>query len=310
MALPSLPRKTTLSPEQNINEAFESILQSNFDSMLAWAPIAYNREDIEGVHQVRVSIRRMRSAVSVFRKAIPREITDPWNAEMRWVASGFGPARDLDVFIDEGMSSMDGKLPLQGGADKLLELAVTHQGMAYAEIKTLMDSDRYKKFIDEIAVWIKTRGWFQEEMSAATREYLGTSIVGYAKKVLGKRFTKVLLSGAEMEKMTEEELHELRIECKKLRYATEFFHALFDARSMAAFTRQLKDVQGLLGTLNDVAVMPGLLDIILEGEVDQEAHQYAGALLGWRGQQASQIHKQLLKPWHTFANTASPWRKR
>lgn len=310
MALPSITKKTPLSPQQNINEAFESILRSNFDNMLRWAPIAYNHEDIEGVHQVRVSFRRLRSAISIFRKAIPRHITDPWNAEMRWIAGGFGPARDLDVFIDEGLGSMTGKIPLQAGESALLKLATQHQDAAYADVRTLMDSDRYKRFTTDFDQWIKDRGWFQVDMPAETRENLGKSIVGYAKKVMSKRLTVVLDAGEQMETMSDEALHQLRIECKKLRYATEFFDALFDQQAMADFTLQLKSIQGLLGIMNDVAVMPGLLNKVIEGVDRPDTLQYAGALLGWRCQQASTVRKKLLDPWQTFAKRASPWQKR
>ena len=112
MALPSIRKAVVLSPKMSINEAFAAILRHNFDDMLSWIPVAYNREDIEGVHQVRVALRRLRSAISVFRKAIPRSITDPWNEEMRWVAGEFGLTRDLDVLIDEGLEGVAGKIPM------------------------------------------------------------------------------------------------------------------------------------------------------------------------------------------------------
>lgn len=310
MALPSTRKGIILSPEQSTNEAFESILRSNFDSMLDWAPVAYNHENIEGVHQVRVSLRRLRSAVSIFRKAIPREITDPWNTEMRWVASEFGPTRDLDVFIDEGLNAMAGKIPLQAGEEKLQKLATKHQDAAYANIRTLMESDRYKDFTKNLDQWIRNRGWFQEEMPADIRSNLGKGIARYAKKVLSKRLTVVLRTGEHMEEMSDEALHQLRIECKKLRYATEFFSTLFDPTNMAEFTLQLKEVQKFLGTMNDVAVMPSLLNKILEGVHDPDVQQYAGALLGWRCHEAASVRRKLHAPWKVFSKTASPWQKR
>ena len=301
MALPTIKKNMVLSPKLNTNEAFESILRTNFESMLSWVPVAYNREDIEGVHQVRVSIRKMRSAVSLFRKAIPRGITDPWNDEMRWIASGFGPARDLDVFIDEGMGDMTGKIPLQAGEEKLRKLAVKHQDSAYAEVRTLLDSDRYKNFATQFGPWIENRGWFQVEMPAETRKKLGKSVVGYAKKVMNKRLTVVLQAGEYMKEMSDEDLHQLRIECKKLRYAAEFFNTLFDPQTMASFILQLKKVQGYLGTMNDVAVMPDLLNTLLKGVKDQDTCEYAGALIGWRCHQAAEVRQQLLAPWQAFS---------
>lgn len=310
MALPSASKKIILSPKHTTNKAFEIILRSNFDNMLAWAPIAYHNEHIEGVHQVRVALRRLRSVVSVFRKAIPRDITDAWNQEMRWVATGFGPARDLDVFIDEGLNAMAGKIPLQSGEKKLRALATKHQDAAYADVKTLMDGDRYKNFVTNFDLWIKDRGWFQVEMPAETRADLGKSVVTYAKKVMKKRLATVLHTGENMETMSDEALHQLRIECKKLRYATEFFSTLFDPEGMATFTQQLKEVQGHLGIMNDVAVMPDLLDKVLGTSKDPELYKYAGALLGWRCHQAAYVRRDLLEPWQLFSKRAHPWQKK
>ncbi|MBF0160767.1 MAG: CHAD domain-containing protein [Magnetococcales bacterium] len=310
MALPPIKKAIVLSPKQSVNEAFAAILRHNFDDMVQWIPVAYDRQDIEGVHQVRVALRRLRSAISIFRKAIPRTITDPWNEEMRWVASEFGPARDLDVFIAEGLTEVAGKLPLPGGEEKIRALALQHQDAAYARLRLLLDSDRYKAFATHFDQWITVHGWFQVDMPSEVRANMGTGIVRYAKTVLGKRMSVALATGASLESLSDEALHQLRIECKKLRYATEFFSALFDPKGMAEFTLQLKNVQGLLGVMNDVAVMPHLLDSLLAGNNDPEAMRYAGALIGWRGYQSADIRKQLAAPWKQFSRTVSPWRKR
>ncbi|WP_130471454.1 CHAD domain-containing protein [Candidatus Magnetaquicoccus inordinatus] len=310
MTLPAIRKPVTLNARQSINDAFDSILRHNFDDMLQWIPVAYSREDIEGVHQVRVSLRRLRSAISIFRKAIPRTITDPWNEEMRWVASEFGPTRDLDVLITEGLEGVVGKIPIPEGEKKLLAIATQHQDTAYKRIRQLIDNDRYKTFVTNFDQWITVRGWFQVDMPSETRAYLGNEITLYAKKVLNKRLSIVLNAGASLESLSDPELHQLRIECKKLRYATEFFSALFDSKAMGEFTSQLKEVQGLLGILNDVAVMPPLLNTLLEGTQDVDLNSYAGALIGWRSYQAADIRKQLVTPWKYFSRTAAPWSKR
>lgn len=307
MAIPSVSKGIPLSRKQSTNQAFEGILQHNFNYMVGWAPVAYSREGIEGVHQVRVAFRRMRSALVLFRKAIPREITDSYGVEMKWIAGELGPARDLDVFIDEGLEAMAGKIPLVSGEKKMMDLAIQHRDRAYEKVRALMDGKRYQTFITGFEEWVKNHGWYQEEMPGATRKKLGHSVQTYAVITMKKRLSKVLLAGERLEEMSDEELHQLRIECKKLRYATEFFNALFDKESMGRFTLQLKGVQGLLGVLNDVAVMPGLLDSLLEGVDDPEVIQYAGALIGWRARQFEEVRGLLSGHWSVFSRTAIPW---
>ncbi len=310
MAMPTISKSTPISAKQSTSEAFGAILRHNFDYMLSWAPIAYSREDIEGVHQARVAFRRMRSALTLFRKAIPRHITDSVGVEMKWIASEMGPARDLDVFIDEGLEEMAGKIPIADGEKKLGKIAISHRDRAYERLRTTMDGDRYKQFLEDFDRWLANNGWFQEEMSAETRVALGKGIRTYAVKVMDKRLAKVTQGGSNIMTLPDVQLHELRIECKKLRYATEFFSTLFDRKGMAEFTLLLKGLQGLLGTLNDVAVMPGLMEQLLDDVEDPHTIQYAGALIGWRARQYEEVRGRLQGSWTNFANAPLPWSKK
>ena len=95
-----------VTADQSVSEAFATIMRHNFEYLLTWEDAARSWEDIEGVHQFRVTIRRMRSALSLFRDAIPKSVRNHWSDELRWVAGEMGIARDLDVFISEGLSAV------------------------------------------------------------------------------------------------------------------------------------------------------------------------------------------------------------
>ncbi|MBF0195498.1 MAG: CHAD domain-containing protein [Magnetococcales bacterium] len=309
MTKPLKNKTAPISAKQSISEAFGIILRHNFEYMQSWAEAAYLGKDIEGVHQVRVAFRRMRSTMVLFRKAIPREITDPWSTEMRWIASEMGPARDLDVFIDEGLREMAGKIPLTEGEQKLMDLALKQQKEAYVRVRAMFDGERYKTFEKDFDLWLTNCGWFQADLSAPVRAKLNTSIRIYAAKVLNKRVTKVLQAGERKDQMSIDELHQLRIEGKKLRYATDFFSPMFGESGMAEFNSHLKSLQGLLGTMNDVSVMPGLIDGLLEGIKDVDTIKYAGAAIGWRAREYEEVRGELDARWTAFSNTAFPWLK-
>ncbi|MBF0454910.1 MAG: CHAD domain-containing protein [Magnetococcales bacterium] len=306
------PLKNKAAPilaKQTISEAFGVILRHNFDYMLSWVPAAYDGKDIEGVHQVRVAFRRMRSALVLFRKAVPREITDSWGEEMKWIASEMGPARDLDVFIDEGLEQMAGKIPLESGEEKFVVIAHAHRAKAYERVRAMFDGDRYKSFVKNFDIWLNEFGWFQEDLSPAVRAKLNTTIRLYAAKTLNKRVTKVLQAGERKNEMSIDELHQLRIEGKKLRYASNFFSPMFEGEGMDSFNAHLKSLQGLLGTMNDVSVMPGLIQGLLDGVDDVETHQFAGAAIGWRAREYEEVRGELESRWDAFAGTAFPWLK-
>ena len=68
-----------------------------------------------------------------------------------------GMARDLDVFIDEGIGGVSGILPLPG-EEKLIELAKQHQARAYETVVEMLDSNRYALFKQEFALWLDEKG--------------------------------------------------------------------------------------------------------------------------------------------------------
>ena len=101
----------------------------------------------------------MRSALSLFQNAIPKEAFGAVADEMRWVAGELGLARDLDVFISEGLAAVAWKLPLVG-ADRLQEIAERRRKLAYEEqVQGMLDSERYRLFKEDLDRWISTRAW-------------------------------------------------------------------------------------------------------------------------------------------------------
>lgn len=289
-------------------ESFARILEKNLDYVEQWEEASHKGEDIEGVHQMRVGLRRLRSALTVFRRAIPREISATVGEEMRWAANGLGPARDLDVFLSEGLAVVRDKLPeMEAGAAKLEAIARDQRETAYGAVREMIDSERYKAFKANTRTWIAQRGWRTEALPPQSMKILEGPIPRYAARVLSKQVNRTLADGLHIGQMTAVELHQLRIDCKKVRYATEFFTPLFHLKAMTEFTARLKDLQGLLGTLNDVTVTHGLMNKLLAGVTDPETVQFSGVLIGWRVRQYEEIRGQLGSRWQAFAQSVHPW---
>ncbi len=289
---------------QTVSDAFATILRHNFQYLQLWEDTARSAEDIEGVHQIRVSFRRMRSAISSFRGAIPRSVSDPWRKELGWLASQMGMARDLDVFIDEGIGGVRGILPL-AGEEKLIELAKRHQAEAYETVVQMLDSNRYALFKQEFALWLDDKGWEQGELTAKQRKRLASPVTAFSRKLLDKLERRVLGAGSHVNKNNPDEMHQLRIECKKLRYGAEFFVPIL--KGLDDFIGRMKGLQDLLGVLNDVAVMQHLLDVILKDVKDPEILMYAGGLVGWRCRQGQELLGSFEERWEAFVHAKHPW---
>ncbi len=307
-----MPSKSKAPPpihaEQSTSEAFATILRHNLDSMLTWCDSARSWDDIEGVHQVRVSFRRMRSALSLFRDAAPKAATEHWGEEMRWIAGELGNARDLDVFLTEGLAEASTQLPLAGG-DRLQTLAEQQRARVYAErVVPMLDSERFAQFRDAFPAWVEARAWEQAKLKKKQAKRLHAGIVIYARALLDKQERRVLTAGTHVERDDAAALHQLRIECKKLRYAAEFFLPLFDG--MDLFIGHMKGLQDLLGIINDVAVTRHLLDDLLRDERDYEVLVYAGGLIGWRSCQARHLLDRFDPCWEELVEAKHPWWKK
>ena len=291
---------------QTVSDAFRDVLTHNLSVLAVWEEAARRGEDIEGVHQLRVAFRRLRSALRVFRAAVPRAATQVWADDMRWLASQLGPARDIDVFIDEGLDALSGKLPLPGEG-KLADLAQRHREQAYQSVREMLASHRYGAFKQNFSHWLETEGWRNGELTDQHRQRLENPVVPFARRRLTKQRRQVVATGEEIDQNVPEQMHLLRIACKRLRYASEFFRSLFE--DMDIFIDHLKQLQDLLGVMNDVAVMHHLLDILLAGETDPEILQYAGALVGWRTRQYYEIKNSFNDRWREFLEAEQPWRR-
>jgi CHAD domain-containing protein len=293
-----------LNPEQTVSEAFEAILRHNYNYLLSWESAARTWDDIEGVHQTRVSFRRMRSALSVFRLSIPRKVTQYWSTELRMLANQLGMARDLDVFIDEGLGAVHGKLPLRG-EEHVTALALQSRELAYQSVNTMLDSRQYQNFKSEFPKWLDGKLWEQSDLKPKHRKILTSNIIPYSRMLLDGLERRVLEAGTHVNKESAEEMHKLRIQCKKLRYAAEFFIPVL--KGLDEFIEHMKRLQDLLGILNDVSVMKHLLDTMLENENNHEIIEYAGGLVGWRTRQYYEILDTFDDRWEEFINAKHPW---
>lgn len=297
-----------INAAQTASEAFATLLRHDFDQVLIWQDTARNWDDIEGVHQMRVGFRRMRSVLSLFRDSIPRQATKAWGDEMRWIAGELGPARDLDVFIAEGLGPIADLLPLPG-AERLLKLAEKRRAEVYQErVALMLDSERFQQFRADFPGWLDNRVWEKAHLKKKQVKRLHTGVVGYARKLLDKQERRVLAAGTHVDRDVAAEMHQLRIECKKLRYAAEFFRPLFGG--MDVFIGHMKGLQDLLGVMNDVAVTHQLLDDLLIGSSDREVYIYAGGLIGWRSCDFRHLLLRFDDYWEELVEAKHPWWKK
>ncbi len=292
---------TRLAADASAADAFRQIaweclaqLQGNHDMVL-------HGTDIEGVHQMRVALRRLRSLFAVFGAVINRETSVELIDDIKWISDVLGKARNLDVFISETLPPMMVPLHKHRGLLLLHEKAQHAQGEAYVEVRAALRSQRYHRLQLALGAWLEGGHWLLPEAASLTVKEL-------SHQVLTKRHKQLKRHGERLIHMHPEERHLTRISAKKLRYAAEFFISLSPANGSKNFIRALADVQGVLGVLNDIATTESVIrDIIGEHPVrtlDEVSHLFTG----WNACNAIHTLEHMTETWKVFAGQRPFWR--
>ncbi|MDJ0956916.1 MAG: CHAD domain-containing protein [Arenicellales bacterium] len=291
---------TSVHREQTVESAFNHILRTNLASIERSEPVALSGKDIEGVHNIRVGLRRIRSALTVFRPVIPYRVTKPLAKDLRWAAKELDRARDLDVYIARNLSGKGKK-----SKAKMHALATQHRNKAYRRVRHLLKGKRYRGVKVRLGDWLDANTWHME-LSKQQRKVVKRKVAPFASRVLEARRIEILKKGREIQQLDSEELHRLRIKCKKLRYATEFFEPVYGAQ-MKPFTKQLKEIQELLGTLHDIAVMTRLQQDLLKDRGNSKLKRVARKLEAQGQRETEIISDKLMRRWKIFSETKHPW---
>jgi inorganic triphosphatase YgiF len=297
-----------LGPRSTVDAALRAILRSCVQHWCANEAAALDGCDPEGVHQMRVALRRLRSALSLFRRLIVAERGAWISGEAKRILGGLGAARDLDVFLTESLAPVLQARPGDRSLAALRAAAETAEAEAYEAVRATIADPSYTRFLLHLGRWIEADGW-RENATSKLAAWLDRPIVAFADRLLAKRHRKVLKLGRDFAELTPAERHHLRIALKKLRYATEFFHSLYPRKRAQPYLEALKDLQDTLGHLNDVAVAERLVSALGE-RVGAERSALAlgsGLVLGWLARGAAGAEPEVQGAWRAFTERKPFW---
>ncbi|MDE5462257.1 CYTH and CHAD domain-containing protein [Bradyrhizobium sp. CSS354] len=233
-----------LIPEQSPHEAFRVIAHSTLRHITANADPVRDL-DAEGVHQMRVGLRRLRAAISLFGDILPRASTARIKAELKWLTDELAPAREIDVFLKESIQPITRHGVPARGARAIRERFSRQRMAAFKRARDAVAAARYRRLLIDTIEWIE---------AGRPRVDDDRSIAAYAAEVLDRRIRKARKQGKRLNDLDPVQRHKLRIKIKKVRYATDFFSSLYGdrgRRELAALSGRLKQIQSALGSLND-----------------------------------------------------------
>ncbi len=295
-----------LQPEMAANQAVRLIMRNLVDVMHINLPGVLDDIDSEFLHDFRVSIRRARSLLGQMKAVLDAETTAALQSRLKTMGGATGEVRDLDVYLLK-KSEYTQLVPetLDKGIVQLFQILERKRRYAKNRMVRAMAGNDFAAALRELDIFSQNDP-VAVPTSDSESPAVRLPIMDEAKKIIYKRYRRVIKKGREISETTaDERLHDLRIDCKKLRYLLEFFSSLFPGDQMKALIRQLKQLQENLGDFNDLSVQQAFLVNLLNTTSPTSANAVVlSAAIGGLITQLATAHKrvrsQFLRVFETF----------
>jgi CHAD domain-containing protein len=236
--------------------------------------------DPEALHDFRVAVRRTRATLKLGRPALPDDVRDRWEPELKWLGTLTTPVRDLDV-VQLQLSSIGGWLVAADAADlaPLSSYLNRRRVVERTALVTGLASERFARLRSEWGETVAGLRASRPESGAAPM-----SVGDLAGRSISRASRRVLRAGADVRaESPAADLHALRKRCKELRYALEVFTPVIEKKPRKRLVKDLKVLQDVLGRFQDAEVQLRVLRGFAEteaGEASAEAVLAAGELIG------------------------------
>lgn len=235
-----------IDSKMTVGAAFRAIVRACLRQYQANEPGIMER-DAEALHRARVAIRRLRTCLKLHKALVADGEGERLKAELRRFSRDLGAARNLDVFLDR---IERGEAPLE-----LRPRLAAERERAYDRLTAKLRSKSMRVLLLDVMAYAETGAWLRDPARRKLRE---TGVRSFAKKTLEKRWRRLDEAGRDLAAQAPETRHEVRIDGKVLRYASEFFAGAFPGkkrkRRRADLLDALTDLQTQLGDLNDIEV--------------------------------------------------------
>lgn len=256
-------------------EAVQHIGRSCIDQLAANSECLTAGGDTEAVHQCRVALRRLRSAIALFAELLVTPETAAVEDGLRWLLAQLAPGRDIDVVMAEIVQPVAEALPDDQGLAALQARLAARRDEHYRSALAALHAPRFTTLMLTLGAWIEGGDWL------SGGDALGEPVEALAGRRLERRDRKLRRRGLRhLATLPPAERHALRIQVKKLRYAADFLAPLYPAKRGRRSIAGLAELQQRLGVLNDVAVAAALLaELASDGPAGLQ--RAAGLVEGW-----------------------------
>ena len=305
---PTPPQAPMPGEPLSVTGALVHILGHLIDVILANAHVVAGLEDTgpDPVHQMRVAVRRARSALAIFRGAMPDGALDAVREHFKELGTRLGPTRDWDVFAGETVPAIRQALPDDKRVQRLVVAASRRRRECRRALAAYLGDPAFRMLGIELAWFTAARFWHAvAKAGPGEPTNPSPSLVDFAGQVLQHRWKKLLAAGKRIEELDIPTLHGVRLRAKRARYAAEMFSTLHRGKALHRFIRRLSVLQERLGVLNDGAVATHLL---AELGGPSGRHAYAsGIVVGFLTARGVKIRPRIARAFERFRNRPAYW---
>jgi len=297
-------RRPKLGELATPSEAFHAIFAAALTQAGANARGMAHGRDPEYLHQMRVGLRRLRSALLAWRPLVPKKAAKPLAERLCRLMPDFGAARDWDVF-SETLVHLGTQEPERAPLiAPLLARARAKRAAARRRARIAAASPKLQAFLLRALRWVDDGPW---KGSAQRAE---GSLGAFAAAALERLHGRALREAKDIDWADAERRHRLRIRMKRLRYGCDFFASSFAGAAARPYIKRLAALQDILGELNDIAVARRLLAELAPRGSARELAAAAGHVRHALALRERMLVTSLEDAWAAFEKRRPFWRAR
>lgn len=291
------------APEEPAGLVARRIHLSLLDTIERNLPGTCANTDSEFLHDLRVAVRRARSALTQIKGVFNVDAVAAFNSRLAWIGQITGPSRDMDVYLldyDVYRSTLPQRF--QADLDPLHGFLIAHRKSAYRSMVSKLKSKEFQAFLEEWRQFLDNPPDLDDTAFAAA-----LPVKQVADKRIYRIYKRVLAEGSGINDASPATaFHELRKNCKKLRYLVEFFQSLYPNSRIQPLLKAFKTLLDNLGAFQDTEVQANKLrefahQMVKEGEVPADTLLAMGMLVDGLLRRQQEARKDFHNCFNLFA---------
>ncbi|GCE82647.1 CYTH and CHAD domain-containing protein [Komagataeibacter diospyri] len=288
-----------LSGKITLADGFSILIRSGLNTLINNQPAA-EAGDPEGIHQMRVAIRQLRTMLQMIAyKDQDRSVLNLFQSELRRIGRELGEARDWDVLC---LQTLPAAFATHDEGDlirMLTDVAQEKRTAAHQQLRRELETPALTTLILSLAAWI------EETAFPGGKDGQAVSLSHIVPKRLDRLARRVKGRGKHIRGLSPQERHALRKSLKKLRYGVNYFSALYPAHAVKTYVKRCKKLLRHLGEINDATVAATLIGTL--GETHLEIAPVVGIFARWNDKRQRHALRSLASAWKVFRDTELFW---